>query len=234
MRKQKKNAPQCIGIIMDGNRRWAKRQGLMPHEGHRAGYEKLKEVIGWAKEAGVGTVVAYAFSTENWQRSKMEVGLLMKLLRHILADEIGDIKKENIRVRFIGDLERFPKDIREGMRRVEEETKTYRTSTLALAVSYGGRAEIVSAVKKIALGRPKAMIKKMTEKDLSQYLWTKELPDPDLVIRTGGQQRLSNFLPWQSVYSELFFIKTLWPAFSRREFEKILADFPTRKRRMGK
>lgn len=233
MHKQKKNIPECVGIIMDGNRRWARKRGLPVHEGHRAGYKKLKELLTWAREAGVKTVVAYAFSTENWNRSKLEVGFLMKLLRNILADEIADIKKERVRVRFIGDLDKFPKDIQEGIRTLEEETGVYKENTLVLAISYGGRAEIVSAVKKIAQEKTKEEIGKMTEKEFSQYLWTKDIPDPDLIVRTGGEKRLSNFLPWQSVYSEFYFTPTLWPAFSRREFDKILAEFATRERRKG-
>ncbi|MCR4328214.1 MAG: polyprenyl diphosphate synthase, partial [Patescibacteria group bacterium] len=225
MHKQEKNIPKCIGIIMDGNRRWARKRGLPIYEGHRAGYKKLKEMLTWAKEAGVKTVIAYAFSTENWNRSKLEVGFLLKLLRNVLVDEVEDIKKEKVRVRFIGDLSRFPKDIEEGIRKLEEETMVHKENTLVLAISYGGRAEIVSAVKKIAQEKTKEEIGKMTEKEFSKYLWTKDMSDPDLIVRTGGEKRLSNFLPWQSVYSEFYFTPTLWPAFLRREFDKILAEF---------
>lgn len=233
MHKQEKNIPKCIGIIMDGNRRWARKRGLSVHEGHRAGYKKLKELLTWAKESGVKTVVAYAFSTENWNRSKLEVGFLLKLLRNVLVDEVEDIKKEKVRVRFIGDLSRFPKDIEEGIRKLEEETIVHKENTLILAISYGGRAEIVSAVKKISQEKTKEEIGKMTEKEFSKYLWTKDMPDPDLIVRTGGEKRLSNFLPWQSVYSEFYFTPTLWPAFLRREFDKILAEFAKRERRRG-
>ncbi|MCR4330311.1 MAG: polyprenyl diphosphate synthase, partial [Patescibacteria group bacterium] len=215
MHKQEKNIPKCIGIIMDGNRRWARKRGLPVYEGHRAGYKKLKELLTWAREAGVKTVVAYAFSTENWNRSKLEVGFLLKLLRNVLVDEVEDIKKEKVRVRFIGDLSRFPKDIEEGIRKLEKETMVYKENTLVLAVSYGGRPEIVAAVKKIAQEKTKEEIGKMTEKEFSKYLWTKDIPDPDLIVRTGGEKRLSNFLPWQSVYSEFYFTPTLWPAFLR-------------------
>ncbi|MCR4306510.1 MAG: polyprenyl diphosphate synthase [Candidatus Yonathbacteria bacterium] len=233
MHKQEKNIPKCIGIIMDGNRRWARKRGLPVYEGHRAGYKKLKEMLTWAKEAEVKTVIAYAFSTENWNRSKLEVGFLMKLLRNVLVEEIADIKKERVRVRFIGDLDKFPKDIQEGIRTLEEETRPYKENTLVLAISYGGRAEIVSAVKKIAQEKTKEEIGKITEREFSKYLWTKDIPDPDLIVRTGGEKRLSNFLPWQSVYSEFYFTPTLWPAFSRREFHKIIAEFATRERRKG-
>ena len=233
MHTQKKNIPECVGIIMDGNRRWARKRGLPVYEGPRAGYKKLKELLTWTKEAGVKTVVAYAFSTENWNRSKLEVGFLIKLLRSVLVDEVEDIKKERVHVRFIGDLDKFPKDIQEGIRTLEEETRPYKENTLVLAISYGGRAEIVSAVKKIAQEKTKEEIGKMTEKEFSKYLWTKDIPDPDLIVRTGGEKRLSNFLPWQSVYSEFYFTPTLWPAFPRREFHKILAEFATRERRKG-
>ena len=234
MHKQKKNIPETLGIIMDGNRRWARKKGLSVHEGHHAGYEKLKELLRWAKEAGVKTVVAYAFSSENWNRSKLEVGFLIKLLRHVIANELAYIKEEKVRVRFIGDLGKFPKDIQEGIRKVEEETKAYKEHTLALAISYGGRAEIVSAVKKIAGEKTKEAIGKMTEKDFSKYLWTNDMSDPDLIIRTGGEKRLSNFLAWQSVYSELHFTPTYWPAFGQKEFNTILAEFAMRERRRGR
>jgi len=233
MHKQEKNIPGCIGIIMDGNRRWARKRGLPVHEGHHAGYKKLKGLLTWAREAGVKTVVAYAFSTENWNRSKLEVGFMIKLLRNVLVREAEDIKKEEVCVRFIGELSQFPKDIQEGIRKLEEETAVHKENTLVLAISYGGRAEIVSAVKKIAREKTKEAIGKMTEKEFSQYLWTKDMSDPDLIVRTGGEERLSNFLPWQSVYSEFYFTPTLWPAFSHKEFKKIIAEFAKRERRKG-
>ncbi len=223
-------APQCVGIIMDGNRRWAREKGLPTLAGHKAGYDRLKEVVRWAHEKGVGHVIAYAFSTENWKREKEELGYLMDLIRFAVAHEFDELKKENIRVRFIGELARLPEDIQKGMRELEEKTKDG-GMCLALAVSYGGRSEIVSAFKKIAR---EGKADQITEENFGSFLWAGDIPDPDLIIRTSGEQRLSNFLSWQSAYSELFFTKTYWPAFTKEEFYAILEQFSNRERRIGK
>lgn len=220
----------CVGIIMDGNRRWAKENGLSPYEGHSEGYKKLKEAVRWAREASIPHVVIYAFSTENWQRSEEEVGYLMRIFRSILENEVKKMIEDRVRVRFIGDLSRFSEDIRNMMRDMETETAETYDITLHLAMSYGGRTEILSAVN--------ALLKEgagpVSEEVFSKKLWSHPMPDPDLIIRTGGEKRLSNFLPWQSVYSELFFTDTKWPAFTKEEFDAILAEFSTRERRRGK
>jgi len=229
-KKETQNIPKCIGIIMDGNRRWAKEKGLPVYEGHKAGYEKLKQFVLWAKEEGVQTTIAYGFSTENWNRTKKEVKLLLGLFSYALRYEMENFKKEKIRLKIIGKIDQFPKKLQEEIKKAEEETKKVKKHTLVLALSYGGREEIVSAVKKIL----KEKVQKLDEKEFSQYLWTAGTPDPDLIIRTSGEQRLSNFLSWQSAYSELYFTKTLWPAFSKKEFKKILANFAKRERRHGK
>ncbi len=221
---------ECIGIIMDGNRRWAKKQGKPVFDGHRVGYDTLAKAIGWARDAGVPHVVAYAFSTENWQRTEDEVGYLMKLFRFVLDNEAERMVAEHIRVRFIGDRARFHEDIQKGMERMEAETEKSYKITLHIAVSYGGRAEILAATN--AFLREGAS--SITEEDFAKKLWTYPMPDPDLIIRTGGEQRLSGFLPWQSVYSELFFVETLWPDFSRAEFDGIVSNFRSRERRHGK
>ncbi len=220
----------CIGIIMDGNRRWAKENGLSAYEGHSEGYKKLKEVMGWAREAHIPHVVIYAFSTENWQRSEEEVNYLMQIFRFILKNEIKKMIDEGMRVRFIGDTIRFSDDIRKMMKEMETQTAVTYDTTLHLAMSYGGRAEIVAGVNALLTEG----VTTLTEKSFSEKLWSHAMPDPDLIIRTGGEKRLSNFLPWQSVYSELFFTDTKWPAFTKEEFDAILAEFSTRERRRGK
>ncbi len=224
-------APECLGIIMDGNRRWAKKFGKPPLFGHKKGYEKLKEVVKWARDAGVKNLVVYAFSTENWNRSKEEVSGLMKLFGWVLKTEEQTLKKEGVRVKFVGELDRLSATTQRGIKKMEEATKDEKKVNLYVAVSYGGRAEIVSAVGKILSGDKNAEI---SEKKISENLWTAGMPDPDLIIRTSGEMRLSNFLPWQSVYSELYFTKTLWPALTKKEFEAIIRDYGQRERRKGK
>lgn len=222
--------PKCIGIIMDGNRRWARKQGLSTLEGHRRGKEKLKEVAHWVKEIGIDTLIVYAFSTENWNRSPEEVKYLMDILK-TFSDEILDIaKKENIRIKFLGQIDRFSKGIQENIAHVEKETENNPCGTLSLCLSYGGRADILHAVKSL----PQNEIKDLTEEKFSKYLWTSGLPDPDIIIRTSGEKRLSGFLTWQSVYSELFFVEEEWPTFSRETLERILLEYQTRERRIGK
>jgi undecaprenyl diphosphate synthase len=221
---------KCVGIIMDGNRRWARAHGKLSFEGHSEGYKKLQETVGWARDMGIPHIVAYAFSTENWERSEDEVGYLMKLLRSVLENETQKMIDERVRVRFIGDRARFTEDIQRGMEKIERATEASYDVTLHLAMSYGGRTEIVSATNKI-LAEGTGSI---TEKEFSEKLWSHPMPDPDLVIRTGGEKRLSNFFPWQTVYSELFFIDAWWPDFSQEEFSRIIEEFNTRERRRGK
>lgn len=220
----------CVGIIMDGNRRWARAQGKAVVEGHSEGYKKLQEVVRWARESGISHVAAYAFSTENWQRSEEEVGFLMRLFRSILENETEKMITERVRVCFVGDRSRFSGDMQKMMKTMEAATAIAYDLTLHLLTSYGGRAEILAAAN--ALVAEKAT--PVTEEIFAQRLWSQGMPDPDLVIRTGGEKRLSNFLSWQSVYSELFFIDTLWPAFTKEEFDSILAEFAGRERRRGK
>lgn len=218
---------------MDGNRRYAKNHGKRGYEGHSEGYKKLKEVLGWVKDAGINDVIIYAFSTENWKRTEDEVGALMNLLTYALSNEIESLTHQGVRLKFIGDLSRFPIAFQDQIIKSEKETAGNVPLTLTVALSYGGRAEILSAAKRIAtLTEPELVA--LNEETFKNYLWTAGTPDPDLIIRTGGELRLSNFLPYQSVYSELFFIKTLWPEFSKEEFENILLEFGERKRNLGK
>ena len=215
---------------MDGNRRWARERDKRTLAGHTAGRDTLKKCIDWLQDHEITHAVFYAFSTENWRRTEEEVGYLMGLARETFERDFEEIKEKNIRLRFIGDLSRFPDDVQELMRKSEIETAENTAGTVALAMSYGGRAEIVSAVNKLlAEGK-----QEVTENDLKSLFWSHDIPDPDMIIRTEGQRRLSNFLTWQSVYSELFFTDTLWPDFSKEEFEKMLGEFAHRKRNFGK
>jgi len=224
--------PACVGIIMDGNRRWAKEKGLPTLEGHRRGYERLKDVARWSGEAGVKHLVIYAFSTENWKRTQEEVGYLMDLFRWVLKEEVAYFVKEEVKITAIGDRASLPEDIQVALKDVEEKTKHFSKLHVVLALSYGGRKEIVSATKAIIESGKKS--EDITEENFQTYLWTREVPDPDIIVRTGGERRLSNFLPWQSVYSELFFSDTYWPEFTEEEFQNILREYSERERRHGK
>lgn len=218
---------------MDGNRRWAKARGKKGFEGHAEGYKKLKEILGWVKDVGINDAIVYAFSTENWKRTEEEVGALMKLLKYALSNEVDSLVKQGVRLKFAGDLTLFDVSFREMLVKAVQKTKDNGPLTLTVALSYGGRAEILNAVKVISI-LPKEELGKMDEESFKKYLWTGETADPDLIIRTGGELRMSNFLPYQSVYSELFFTKTLWPDFGRDEFDSILKEFGERKRNRGR
>ena len=213
---------------MDGNRRWAKSKGLPKLEGHRRGADKLKDTVRFAHKHGVKHLAVYAFSTENWNREPAEVSYLMDLFRELVKKELKKMGEEGVRIRFAGQNERFSDDLQQAIGDVEKETEGNEAITLWVCLSYGGRAEIVAAAD--------AAAKKgeVTEESLLHLLWTSEMPEPDIIIRTGGEKRLSGFLTWQSVYSELFFTDTLWPDFTEKEFDTILAEFASRERRRGK
>lgn len=221
--------PRSIGVIMDGNRRWAKEQGLSTLEGHKAGLEKIKELMRWAKDAELEEVILYAFSLENWNRSTEEVEYLMALFEHAFGSWIDEVIAEGVRVRFVGDRTRASEKLQQLMANIEEQSRNG-TRTLTIAFSYGGRQEILAAVNAL-LQEGKTQV---SEEEFRNAMWSAGSIDPDLIIRTSGEQRLSNFLPWQSVYSELFFISTKWPALSREEFFSILDAYASRVRRMGK
>ena len=226
------SAPRCIGIIMDGNRRWAKAKGLKALEGHRAGGETLKNVVTWAREAGVEHVIFYTFSTENWNRTEEEVSYLLNLIGEFIEKEFGHFNSEGGIVHYVGDLSRFSPELQEILKESEAKTANNRGPHVYFALNYGGRQEILSAVKKIVSEKPEA--EEITDEYFAKHLQTGDMPDPDIVIRTSGEMRLSGFLPWQSIYSELFFTKTLWPDFTKEEFDAILAEFAERERRHGK
>ncbi len=220
---------QCIGIILDGNRRWAKERGLPTLEGHRRGFENLKSCARWVRDRHIPHLVVFAFSTENWNRSEEEIAYLMDIFRTAIRDSAEELGKENIRVRFIGQRERFVEDIREGMRDAEDKTAQNTGMTLWICLSYGARAEIVSAAEAL-----RGSDTPISEETLRAHFWSADMPDPNIIIRTGGAQRLSNFLLWQAAYSELFFVEPYWPDFDERSLDNVLADYAGRERRMGK
>jgi len=220
--------PQCVGFIMDGNRRWAKEQNLETLAGHKAGLDVFYEVSSWIKEMNIPHAVFYAFSTENWLRKKVEVDYLMQLFKIFLERMLAEIDQNQVWIRTIGRRSDFSVELQDLMQKLEQESAKYTATTIWVTLSYGGRAEIVSACNEaIKIGTP------VDEESFSKLLSTAEMPDPDLIIRTSGEQRLSNFLPWQSVYSELFFTPTYWPAFTKDEFTRILAQYGERQRRHG-
>lgn len=223
--------PICIGIIMDGNRRFAREHGIPTIEGHRFGYAKSREVAEWCKDAGIKYLILYAFSTENWNRSTEEVSYLVSLFKTLLFAEANDLQKEGIEVRLIGTLERFGMDFVKQALQLQASNPVQPAMTVVIALSYGGRTEITNAVNELLAEQHKGLI---TEKEIEKHLWTAGIPNPELIVRTGGDMRLSNFLPWQSVYSELFFIDTYWPSFTKEELNDILEKYEKRDRRIGK
>lgn len=227
--EDKKNIA-CIGFILDGNRRWARERGLPTLEGHREGYGRLKEVLKWCREAGIEHVAAYVFSTENWNRTKEEVSYLMDLIRTILIDDLSSIRGEDVAIHVVGDVKLFSDDIQEAIQNMHETNPKYAKQHVWLAASYGGRREIVAGVNELL----KEGTKEVTEDNFKKMLWTKDMPDPDIIVRTGGERRLSNFLTWGGVYSELFFVDAYWPAFSKEDFDAVIEEYHERERRHGK
>ena len=220
-----------LAVIMDGNRRWAKDNGLPSFEGHRQGYDKMKEVGQWCIDRGITTLSVYAFSTENWNREQAEVNYLMDLLYKAVTAEVEQFNKRGIRLRIIGTRERLPEKLVKAIADAEERTKGNEKGTLNICLNYGGRLEIVDAVKKIiSQGIPADQI---TEKTISENIWLAGQADPDLIIRTSGEQRLSGFLTWESVYSEFLFIDKHWPAFSEADLDAAINDYNNRHRRFG-
>lgn len=219
---------QCIGFILDGNRRWARERNLPTLEGHRRGFENLKDIARKVRDRGIPHMVVYAFSTENWNRSKEEVDYLMDIFRNAIRESKEELGKEGVRVRFLGQRERFAQDIQDGMRETEDATEGNSKMMMWICLSYGGRAEIAAAASAAAAGGD------ITEESIRSHMWSAEMPDPDIIVRTSGEHRLSNFLLWQAAYSELFFVKPHWPDFSEKILDEILAEFAARERRHGK
>lgn len=220
--------PLCVGIILDGNRRWAKAKGLPTLAGHTEGLENLERAVRWVRDAGVKHLAVYAFSTENWNRAPEEVSHLMGLILKAASKNLKKLAEEDVRVRFIGQRERLPQDVRDAVENLEKES-VGGAFTLWVCLSYGGRAEIVEAARTMQNSG-----EEVTEESFARYLWSAEMPDPDIIIRTGGAERLSNFLTWGSAYSELFFIDTFWPDFSEADLQRILEEYGERERRMGR
>ena len=223
--------PKHIGFILDGNRRWAKQNGLTTFVGHKKGYENFKDIAQYCFDIGIKNVSAYVFSTENWNRNKREVGYLMRLLKKALVEQTKELGGKGIKIKVLGIKTKLDPKIKELIKSTEKSTAKNTKGTINLCLNYGGRIEIVEAVKKII--KEKIPTNKINEKVLSEHLWTANQPDPDIVIRTSGEMRLSGFLPWQSVYSEFYFPKKMWPEFGKTDLNKILADYSKRHRRFG-
>ncbi len=225
-----------IAFIMDGNRRWAKKRGLPIAAGHRQGAETLVEIAKAAKEMGVKYMTVYAFSTENWQREPAEVETLMNLLRHYLDTGFKELQENNARIVFIGERQMLAADILEKMAKIEADTAQNNAVTLCVALSYGGRQEITAAARELAKEVQQGTLKP-EEIDMAKFaskLYTVDMPEPDLMIRTSGEERISNYLLWQLAYTEFYFSPTLWPDFSKEELKKIIEEYLTRERRYGK
>ena len=220
-----------VAIIMDGNGRWATKRGLTRSDGHRAGAENIKRVVDAARQMGIKYMTVYAFSTENWKRPVAEVAFLMALIGEFTKKMLPDMMENNVRLRTIGRTHDLPLPARRALLKAIEATKDNTGFTLNIALSYGGRAEIVDAVNDILKNRTRRG--KVTEKEFSKYLYAPDLPDPELVIRAGGEFRLSNFLMWESSYSELYVTDTLWPDFSAETLRKALEFYAGRDRRFG-
>lgn len=226
--------PKHIVLFPDGNRRWAREKGLHPLEGHKAGYEKLVDFVNWCKNKGVRVVTVFGFSTENWNRAEAEVSYLMKLLEMGLHAHAKDFASQDrgARVRVIGQKEFLPESLQKAIYDVEEQTKDQDTMFLNLAISYGGRWDIVQAAQQ-ALHSGLAP-QELTQERFASYLSTAGFPDPDLVIRPGGEMRFSNFLLWQAAYAELYFTPKYWPDFTEQDLDDALAEYAKRQRRFGR
>ncbi len=224
--------PKHIAIIPDGNRRWAELHGLTKKEAYAKGIEHIADVLKWCREEDIHMLTMWGFSLENFRRDKTEINQLFDLFRHNLEKgfKSDEKNKYNVKIKFFGKISLLPKEIQEMIRKTEELTSKNSEYQLNLLLSYGGRAEIVDAVNSII----KEGFKDVDEETLSKHMYTAELPDPDLIIRTSGEKRLSGLLPWQSVYSEFYFSEKLWPDFSKEDFQAALEDYAKRKRRYGK
>lgn len=227
--------PQHVAIIMDGNGRWAREQSLSRLEGHKRGSEVAREIVTAASRIGISYLTLYAFSSENWRRDPNEVSGLMTLLKHYLESEAEEFHKEGVKLRVIGERELLPNTILTLVEQVEELTKANKTITLQMAISYGSRAEILHAVKQIGqkIRDHRLDPEKITEQIFEDHLYTAGIPDPDLLIRTSGEQRISNYLLWQLAYTEFLFVDKYWPDFTQEDFMKTLMTYQNRERRFG-
>ena len=235
MEFDKENMPKHIAIIMDGNRRWARKQGKSASYGHKEGAKTLEKIVRYANKIGLSYITVYAFSTENWKRAEEEVKALMMLLQNYLDDYSKRADTENIRVKILGDITALSTSMQKSILKCMERTKNNTGVTFNIALNYGGRDEIVKAVKNIAkeVKSGNVNIEDINEKMISDNLYTKGMPDPDLLIRTSGELRLSNFLPWQVVYSEFLFIDKNWPDFSEKDLDNAIIEYQKRTRKFG-
>jgi len=226
-----KNNPRHVAIIMDGNGRWAKHRGLPRIAGHRAGTENLRTIIRASAEFGIEYLTLYAFSTENWSRPKAEITGLMNILSDVIDREMAELNKEGARLLHIGHLDGLPKTLQDKVRHAIDLTRDNKGITIVLAFNYGGRDEIIHAIKHMIGDGVKE--EEVNVGLVDKYMFTKDIPDPDLVIRTSGERRTSNFLTWQTVYSEWYFPEVYWPDFNKEELRKALQDYADRERRFG-
>jgi undecaprenyl diphosphate synthase len=234
--KRNGRLPAHIAIIMDGNGRWASARGLPRHRGHRAGAESVREVVEGAAQAGVPMLTLFAFSQENWNRPEREIASLMSLLQRYVLREQAELKRQGVEVRVFGDLERLAAGPRAAVRQIESATRGGSVLRLNLMISYSGRAELVRAARRLAerVRRGGLEPEGISESDLAAELYTAEFPDPDLLIRTSGEQRISNFMLWQLAYTELYISGVLWPDFRREDLYKAILDYQKRERRFGR
>ncbi len=229
-KEKEEKIPLHVAIIMDGNRRWAQKKHMPVSYGHKKGVDTVKEIVAAAREIGIRYLTLYAFSCENWQRSPVEVKTLMFLLKEAISRYVDELYTNGICIKYSGRISQLPKDVFEVLKKAEEKLKDNKDMVLNIALNYGGRQEIVNAVNSI-IG---SGIKRIEEKDINKALYTYPLPDPDLVIRTSGEQRISNFLLWQSAYSEFYFTEKYWPEFDKEDLMKAIEDYSKRERRKGR
>ncbi|MEQ9088904.1 MAG: isoprenyl transferase [Alphaproteobacteria bacterium] len=234
-KKGERGTPGHVAIIMDGNGRWARARGLPRTEGHRKGAESVRRAVTAARELGIGYLTLFGFSSENWKRPSWEVVDLMQLLRHYLRSEIAELHRHDVRFRVIGERDRLEPEIVQLIERGEETTRNNSALTLTIALSYGARREIVLAARflaeEVAAGRLNPA--KIDEDSLARHLFTADMPDPDLIIRTSGEKRISNFLLWQAAYAEFVFLEKLWPDFGKEDLTRAIEEFHSRERRYG-
>jgi undecaprenyl diphosphate synthase len=228
--------PQHVAVIMDGNGRWAKSQGLPRIMGHKRGVDALKDLLHCCKDWGIKALTAYAFSTENWKRPQEEVEFLMSLFQGVLRQELREMVEENVQIQFVGNLQALPTALQEEISRSMGETKDNRSIKFTVATNYGGRQEILQACRAIAQKVQQGILNpdEISEELFESHLYTAGITDPDLLIRTSGEMRLSNFLLWQMAYGEIYITETLWPDFDRKEFHRALCAYQQRERRFGK
>ncbi len=236
---QGSSVPQHVAIIMDGNGRWAEAQGMSRVEGHKKGAKRVRDVISWASEAGVKQVSLYAFSTENWKRPKLEVTALMTLLATLLPLEIPSMRKQGVRLLTLGDISRLPWAARKALKKTKEATAHHDVIDVILCLNYGGQQEIIEGVKAFCNSfqneiEKENALESLNEESFRSYLWRDDILPVDLLIRTGGERRISNFHLWDAAYAELYFTEQLWPAYTQEDFQEALNDYMRRERRFGK